>query len=112
MSYDLHIGHYDFNYTWNLGKFFRDYIKYDEKEGLEALSGLTGKQSYEVLSAALKNIKSASYKRPNGIPAWQYFSKQYDPDNYWGDVMSATLFIAELMIAANDNKRKKWSYST
>lgn len=112
MSYDLDIGNSSFNYTWNLSDFFREYIKYEHKEGLEALDGLTGSETMPILRDAILSIKSDSYKRVNGQSTWEYFSKKYDPENYWGDVMSATLFITELYFAACDNKRKRWNYST
>lgn len=112
MSYDLQIGDRDFNYTWNLGDFFREYIKSDTTEGLEALHNATGKESSVLLRSALERIKSDSYKRDNGQPAWKYFGEKYDPDNYWGDVMSATLFITGLYFAACDNPRKRWRYSS
>lgn len=112
MSYSLDIGDNEFNYTWNLGQFFRDFIKNGEREGLEALDGLTGKEAAYILNSALHHISVVSRRRENGVPTWKYFGDKYDPSNYWGDVMSAVLFMTELYSTSIDNPRKKWRYST
>lgn len=112
MSYDLDIGDRYFNYTWNLSGFFREFMKDGDKEGLECLGGMTGKEAASFLRNALEEIQYDSRKRENGTPTWKYFSEKYDPENYWGDVMSATLFITDLYFASIDNPKRKWNFST
>lgn len=102
MSYDVDIGGEWFNYTYNLGPMFRDYIPacHSERGGLHELDGLTGKQAVEVLRQAFENIDSAYIRDPG-------FQKRYDAENGWGSTYGATVFLARIMAACAQRPRHK-----
>lgn len=111
MSYEIGIGDDDFNYTYNLGEFFHDFIKhfdndFNELTGWQGLDGMVGRDAAPILLDALSNISSV--KRQNQ-PLYLSLGKKYDPDNYWGDVMSASILMARVMAACYRNPDAKLS---
>ena len=103
MSYDVDIGDYSGNYTYNLSGMIYDHMD----GGLNSLNGLTGRQGYEKIMSCLKNIKKTCRQRPNGQPAWDFLSKKYDPDNHWGDNTGCILWLAELAYEFRERPRNK-----
>ena len=99
MSYDITIGPDYFNYTWNLGPFFRDMIGGD---GLRELNGLTGKQAFELLRKSFDQIE-------RGLTRERPFSIKYDAPNGWGSTMGATVFLAKLMASCAAHPRHRVS---
>lgn len=89
MSYDIDIGPRDFNYTYNLAKFFTRYSVNPYSD----LEGLTGSQSASRISAALESIVQESTEVLN----------QYDPPNGWGSWPSALKFLMEVRDACIEN---------
>lgn len=102
MSYDVTIGSDSFNYTWNLGAFFRDH----SPMGIAGLNGLTGRDGAEYLWAMMRQI-NATYDRigENGM------SYKYNPANGWGSVVGAVLWLTRIMAACHANPRKRLSVS-
>lgn len=119
MSYDISIGpiykteHISLNFTSNLSKFFRDFIsvehyKYDfelkedhQISGLRCLNGLKGSQVVIVLKDTFEKIDRVEVEDSQSIGDVLRF--KYDPDNKWGDVVGAILFLNQLMIHAFEN---------
>lgn len=111
MSYDIGIGDFEANYTWNLGQLFYDHISasdQSERGGLHALAGLSGKQALAVLDAAFERIHSTHIKA-NSAKA---FRAKYDAENGWGDTDGALIFLARLMAACARHPRKKVWFHT
>ncbi len=104
MSYDVSIGSFDGNYTWNVSALFYDHIP----DGLNALDGLTGKQAVELLTVAFSRIhatKMAMWKTQSvGEPE---FCAKYDAPNGWGSTVGALIFLAQILSACAANPRKK-----
>lgn len=104
MSYDIDIGGEDFNYTWNLGRLFYDFIPAvdSERGGLHELHGKTGSQARDILSGA--------FDRMNHSDA--VHRQRYDAPNGWGSTAGAILFLARIMAACNRHPRSKVSLWT
>lgn len=105
MSYDITIGDEEFNYTYNLARFFHAVIEHENKDGniytgLNALHGLTGRQAISVLEEALRVCVAESYSRGRDS-----FLKLYDADNGWGDTYGATLLLGLMIAACSRNKK-------
>lgn len=112
MSYDVHIGDFCGNMTWNVGQLFRDHIPSHagdaESRGINELDGLTGKQALELLSDAFENINSTRLKlwQENAIGEPKFCAK-YDARNGWGGAVGGIVFLANIMAACAKNPRKK-----
>jgi hypothetical protein len=123
MSYDVSVGDASFNYTFNLANFFADFMperdegegkggREDRFDGLWALDGLTGKQAVEKLEDFFVNVDrgvSRLYRAPNygSGPAYEELGRKYDPDNGWGCVGSAMVFLGRLMGACARNPKAR-----
>lgn len=103
MSYDVGIGDFDGNYTSNLGRLYHKHIRVEDRTGLQALDGLTGKQAFPVLSLAIDLINN-EYCSLNGARA---FRAEYDAPNGWGSTDGAILFLAQILAACAKHPRKK-----
>ena len=110
MSYDLNLGGEYRNYTSNLAKFFHEFISHDDGTGLQSLNGLTGEQAANVIRCALGMIRSEGFHTKEGQSCYDHFSK-YNPENNWGDVMSAVLFLTDLLFLSQDFPEKVWQVS-
>lgn len=102
MSYDVDVGEADFNYTYNLSRFFHAHIRVGEETGLRSLDGMTGAQAVKALDEAfdsardeLREVGDAELRR------------RYEPSNGRGSLYGATLFLAELQAACAANRRKR-----
>lgn len=109
MSYDVAIGEYDGNYTYNLAKLFHDHIRdEDGKTGLQCLDGRTGKQAGDLLKGAWSRIHSeylSAWKDGDvGAPS---FCQKYDAPNGWGSAVGALIFLGELTAACSANPRRR-----
>lgn len=96
MSYDIEVGDKSrFNYTSNMYKFFRHFIKDTGKGGgLREIDGLKASRAASILRFVMQDINQA---RNNwGDIA---FRERYDAENNWGSVLGASLFLAEVMAA-------------
>lgn len=109
MSYDVAIGAYDGNYTYNLSKLFHDHIRdADGNTGLQCLDGMTGKQAGELLGNAWSSIHSkylSAWKSGDvGAPS---FCQIYDAPNGWGSTVGALIFLGELTAACCASPRRR-----
>jgi len=109
VSYDVSIGSFDGNYTWNVSALFVDHIPANRfSGGLNELDGLTGRQAVEVLSEAFSRIHATKvnlWKRTTVGEA--DFCAKYDPPNGWGSTVGALIFLAQILAACAANPRKK-----
>lgn len=108
MSYDVSIGSFDGNYTYNLGRLFHNHIRSDGGTGLRCLHGMTGKQAHAILSAAFDSIHKEY------LDAWKShevgartFCAEYDPANGWGSTVGAMIFLAQVSSACAQHPRRK-----
>jgi len=103
MSYDIEIGDREFNYTYNLARFFHTFIR-DEigTTGLQALHGKKGKEAAALLGEAFEEIGQNFYDEERGYFG---FAAAYDPENGWGDTYGATLLLGKLLAACAANRK-------
>ena len=109
MSYDVSIGSFEGNYTWNAAPLFYDHIPPSrDRGGLGELDGLTGRQAVVILSEAFNGIHATKLnvwkEQVVGEPE---FCAKYDPPNGWGSTVGALIFLAQIMAACAANPRKK-----
>lgn len=97
MSYDVDIGDAEFNYTWNMGPMFRAGMP----DGIAGLNGLTGRQAFKRLDAALTKLSKERYADEFG------FRAKHNAPNGWGDVDSAFQFLRELRAACDRYPRHR-----
>jgi hypothetical protein len=87
MSYDIDVQHRasvtgGHNYTYNLARFFRDFLGGD---GINDLDGLDAREAAERISVALERIE-----------AFEGDLTSYDAPNGWGSAEGATAFLREI----------------
>ena len=92
MSYDVSIGDFSQNITFNLGKFFRTFVH--TVYGLNALDGQTGWAAANILAAAIN--KFATYRDLNDD---EILTKEFSDANGWGCWEDAFRFLANLLEA-------------
>lgn len=102
MSYDVSVGKADFNYTYNLSKFFHAHVRVGEETGLQSLDGMTGAQAVKVLDEAFDSARGELWEVGEAE-----LRRRYEPSNGWGSLYGATLFLAELRAACAANGRKR-----
>lgn len=102
MSYDISIGSFADNITYNVGRLFHDHIGSGDNTGLQALDGLTGAAAYAELERAFARLER-TYRTLGDIG----IKSKYDAQNGWGSAYGATLFLANLMIACKAHRRHK-----
>ncbi len=112
MSYDVHIGNFSGNMTWNIGQLFRDHIpamdENSESRGITALDGLTGKQAHELLSTAFNRMNQTRLELwQENVVGEPRFCRKYDAKNGWGSAVGGIIFLANIMAACAENPRKK-----
>jgi hypothetical protein len=103
MSYDLTIGDFCGNYTYNLAPLFFEIIP-GEVGGLRELHGMTGKQAGAVLSLAFERLDRMRFR--NGSTEADLIAR-FDAPNGWGTTFGATIFLAQVMAACLLNPRRK-----
>ncbi len=96
MSYDVTIGNFSTNYTFNLSLFFANYIIEGRRGrcGLKVLDGLKGAEAAKVIEKAFASMLRDSRTQTETPTHW--FAKAYNPRNGWGDVVQAMLWLEEL----------------
>lgn len=109
MSYDVHIGREHFNYTYNLSKLFHTHLLgSEERTGLQALDGLTGREAADIISGGIDSIERemlSTWRREEvGQPE---FLAKYDAPNGWGSTIGAVIFLARLMDACRRHPRSR-----
>jgi len=109
MSYDMSIGDFDGNCTFNVSKVFYDHIPdYGNGGGLREFSGKTGKECAVILSEAWKRLDTTRCQMwisdAVGEPA---MSAKYDAPNGWGSLIGALCFLGEFTAACAISPRKK-----
>jgi len=109
VSYDVSIGDFDGNYTFNVSALFYDHIPAERSRGgLHELDGLTGKQAGEVLHQMWRRIHNTKmnfwHTRAVGEPE---FCAKYDAPNGWGSAVGALIFLGELTAACAVYPRHK-----
>lgn len=85
MSYDIDVGTQEFNYTYNMGKFFKDFGVHPRD--------MHGEPPYEVafrISLALTKIP---------LYGLEDLKSEYDAPNGWGTVEGATRFLMDIYMA-------------
>ncbi|MEE8208789.1 MAG: hypothetical protein V3T88_07560 [Nitrosomonadaceae bacterium] len=95
MSYDMDIGYYWANYTYNLSGLFHDILP----GGLYGLDGLTGSKDGNRLQHAINLAKCWDKKK----------LEKYNPSNDWGNSERTLEVLEEFMAACKENPRKKVS---
>lgn len=98
MSYDVSIGDFSHNITFNLSKFFRTYIY---PEGLQFLDKKTGSAAAKILASAIANITCALENSSEDIMA-----EHYSSPNGWGRWKDGFSFLAFLLEACLKHPRK------
>lgn len=111
MSYDVVIGGESFNYTYNLSPlFYRHFPKNEEGEavGLRLIDGMTGKSASKAIGRFWDSLNDEllSAWRHHEIGAPTLCSK-YDPDNGWGSLVGAMIFIGHIQTACANHTRNK-----
>ena len=109
MSYDLHIGDFGANITFNCGKFFYAHIENRGLGGgLRELDGKTGKQCVEILAGAFDSIHNErrSMWKENVVGEPDFCAK-YDSPNGWGSTVAAMNFLERVMAACAIMPRKR-----
>jgi hypothetical protein len=89
MSYDVGIGDESFNYTYNLGAFFRDF----GVGPIADLEGVSGSQVATRIDLALTHILSRSVAE----------LEEYDAPNGWGSWSGATIWLMQIRDAGKAN---------
>lgn len=109
MSYDVSIGTESFNYTYNLGPFFRDAIMdYGKGGGIRELHGVTGARACMILTTAFEDIHRVYLNEwRSSVPGAQQFLAKYDAPNGWGSTVGAMIFLAQILAACSRNRRSK-----
>lgn len=109
MSYDVSIGSWSGNCTYNVSALFYDHISAEgEKGGINALAGLTGKAAGDKIAAAFERINLTRHRLyVEGAIGEPSFCAKYDPKNGWGSAVGGLIFLAEIMAACYQNPRKR-----
>lgn len=110
MSYDVTIANHDFNYTYNLSGLFHNHIirprvlqlvgNGKAETGLQSIDGITGKWAALAIEQALESIRNELIKDGEIV-----MMERYNPNNGWGSVLGAVLFLSLLMAACKNNPR-------
>jgi len=113
MSYDVSIGDFDSNMTYNVGKLFYDHIpNMGNGGGLRELNGKTGAECVDILQEAFVSLRNAQHALwKNGVPGAPEFCAKYDPPNGWGSTIGAITWLGEILAACAKNRRKRFRVS-
>ena len=106
MSYDVSIGKFDCNQTYNyLAQMCYDCL--DEDNGLRSLNGLAGWESEIKINWFFKNLENrcAAFHSSSWRELEYYYAKLYHNSN-WGGVTSAVAFMGQLQLACAKNPNK------
>ena len=100
MSYDVSIGKFDRNHTYNyLAHLCYDCL--DEDNGLRSLNGLAGWEAEIRINWFFKNLKN----RCAALHSSSWREIEYYNSN-WGGVTSAVAFMSQLQLACAKNPNK------
>lgn len=100
MSYDVTIGDFDTNYTYNVGAVFHDHIKGGEKTGLQALDGLYGFQASALLFSAWSNLNATRHQMyVDGAVGEPAMEAKYNAPNGWGSLVGALIILGKITAA-------------
>lgn len=83
MSYDIDIADEDFNYTWNMSRFFSRF-------GVHPYNDMRGRYT-EMVADKIDFALEAVSKFDDGV-----LSERYDPDNKWGNVPGAVDWLTRI----------------
>lgn len=105
MSYDVYIGDFSANYTFNVSNLFYDHIEdMGNGGGLNEIDNKTGSEVAGILAKAFDRI----YETKNSM--WSHdeigeraFCAKYDAPNGWGSAVGGIVFLARIMAAAASN---------
>lgn len=120
MSYDVSIGDFSVNITYNIRMLFYDHFPASEERsasehgltaddivkqsrgGLHSLHGLTGLDAIDVISAFLDNVRDRMYDgnvvTTVGHP---HFCAKYDAKNGWGSTLGGVVAMGRLLAACS-----------
>lgn len=109
MSYDISIGSFDANYTFNVAALFYDHIPAERSRGgLHELDGLTGRQAVDVLQAAFERVNRTYLSDwSSGEVGAATFRARYDAANGWGSTVGGLIFLSRILAACAANPRKR-----
>jgi len=94
MSYDITIGKYDFNYTFNVSRLFYDHIPDAGKGGgLRELNGVKGKEAQKILFEFFRNVEETKRRCSSEAE----FQNRYDAPNGWGSTIGALILMARIL---------------
>ena len=94
MSYDVEIGDFHANYTYNLSDLFRTHMD----GGIGSLDGLKGSVALARLNGFFESVMREHIKLGK-----DQFREKYDAPNGWGSVDGALIFMARIMAACAVN---------
>lgn len=99
MSYDVHIGDFSQNITFNLGKFFRAFI--NEEHGITILDQKTGCAAGSIVATAISNFAIHQFFNTD-----EAITEEFSSPNGWGTWEDAIHFLTKLLDACLQNPRK------
>jgi len=110
MSYDIMIGKRQWNYTFNLRRFFENYIYIScyvdgidmEIAGLDAINNETGKVAAHTLERALIAIT-----QDVGTNGSKWMAEQWNPENNWGCWEGAFAMLVNIYMSCLRNPNDK-----
>ena len=88
----------EFNHTYNLSKFFRDFLNFEDEGlgevGINGFYGMFGKDAYFVLNKAVKTFNQSDINH-DWFKDWA--EKEYNPENGHGSVDTAMKLLTDMM---------------
>lgn len=94
MSYDMHIGDQNFNYTYNVGRMWYDCYP---DEGIRTHYSLTGTDALPVLRYLREHMENNRDRLLD-----------MEPENGWGHYEGALAFVNSLILASIENPDEIW----
>ena len=99
MSYDVSIGDFSQNITFNLGKFFRYFV--NEEQGITFLDQKTGCAAGSLVATALSNFAIHQFFSND-----EAITEEFSATNGWGTWEDAVHFLTQLLDACLQNPRE------
>lgn len=105
MSYDVSIGDYDGNYTWNSASpLFHEHID----GGIDAIDGMTGRQASNVMRQFWISVNRERHDLyEDGAVGEPQMCAKYDSPNGWGSLVGALMFAGQITAACAQYPRHK-----
>lgn len=95
MSYDVTIGHANFNYTSNVSALFYDH--FPNGKGLRGIHGMTGRQAAIEIGRAFEAMNNTRYQLyVDHVPGEPRMEQRYNAKNGWGSMAGALMFLGQI----------------